>query len=50
MEEDLYTNRVKVHYIGYESDDDEWRDKAEIVTLKQEKEPGIAERLLLIMI
>ena len=45
--EDVYTNRVKVHYIGY--DNDEWRDKAEIVTLKHKMEPGSVGRLLAIV-
>ena len=45
VEEDVYTNRVKVHYIGYESDDDEWRDRTEIVTLKHKKEPDIVGKL-----
>lgn len=40
VEEDVYTNKVKVHYVGYGSDDDEWRDRTEIVTLKPEYEPG----------
>ena len=34
VEEDVLTQRVKVHYIGYGSEDDEWRDKDEIVHLK----------------
>ena len=34
VEEDVLTQRVKVHYIGYGSEDDEWRDKDEIVDLK----------------
>ena len=29
-----------MHYIGYDSDDDEWRDRADIVTLKPVQEPG----------
>ena len=33
VEEDVLTQRVKVHYIGYGSEDDEWRDKDEIVDL-----------------
>ena len=40
VEEDVYNNKVKVHYIGYDSDDDEWRDKADIVSLKPQHEPG----------
>ena len=40
VEEDVYTNRVKVHYIGYDSDDDEWRDRADIVSFKPRHEPG----------
>ena len=39
VEEDVLTQRVKVHYIGYGSEDDEWRDKDEIVHLKP-KLPG----------
>ena len=38
VEEDVYNNKVKVHYIGYDSDDDEWRDKADIVSLKPQHE------------
>ena len=34
IDEDVYTGRVKVHYVGYESEDDEWRDKDEIVYLQ----------------
>lgn len=34
VEEDVLTQRVKVHYIGYGSEDDERRDKDEIVDLK----------------
>lgn len=40
VEEDVHANRVKVHYIGYDSDDNEWRDRADIVTLKPVQEPG----------
>ena len=28
-------NRVKIHYIGYGSEDDEWRDADDIVNLNQ---------------
>ena len=43
MEDKLYPvevteralNRVKIHYIGYGSDDDEWRDADDIVDLTQ---------------
>ena len=38
LEEDVYTSRVKVHYVGYDSEHDEWRDKADIVHLKTQ--PG----------
>ena len=38
IEEDVYTSRVKVHYVGYDSEHDEWRDKADIVHLKTQ--PG----------
>ena len=38
--EDVYNNRVEVHYIGYDSDDDEWQDKADIVSLKPQHESG----------
>ena len=34
VEEDVLTQRVKVHYIGCGSEDDEWRDKDKIVHLK----------------
>ena len=34
VEENVLTQRVKFHYIGYGSEDDEWRDKDEIVDLK----------------
>ena len=40
VEEDVYNNRVKVHFIGYDSDDDEWRNKADIVSLKPEYKSG----------
>ena len=36
--DDVYTSRVKVHYVGYGSEYDEWRDKADIVNLKTQ--PG----------
>lgn len=32
--EDVYNSRVKVHFVGYDSGCDEWRDKADIVSLK----------------
>ena len=32
VEED-YTGRVKVHYTGYDSDCDEWRNKEDIVVI-----------------
>lgn len=38
IEEDVYTSRVKVHYVGYDSEHDEWRDKADIVHLNTQ--PG----------
>ena len=31
IEEDTTNRRVKVHYTGYSSDDDEWRGKEDIV-------------------
>lgn len=34
IEEDVYTSKVKVHYVGYDSEYDEWRDNADIVHLK----------------
>ena len=38
--EDVFTQRVNVHYIGYRSEDDKWRNADEIVNLKL-KLPGI---------
>ena len=32
VEENVYNSRVKVHYVGYDSACDEWRDKADIVS------------------
>ena len=40
VEEDVYNSRVKVHYVGYDSGCDEWRDKADIVSLKPQYESG----------
>ena len=40
VEEDVHNSRVKVHYIGYDSDDDEWRDKADTVSMKPQYESG----------
>lgn len=34
VEEDAYTGRVKVHYTGYGSDCDEWRNKEDVVTIQ----------------
>ena len=34
IEEDEYTGRVKVHYIDYGAEHDEWRDKTDIVITK----------------
>ena len=34
IEEDEYSGRVKVHYIGYGPEHDEWRDKKDVVVLK----------------
>ena len=34
VEEDSYNERVKVHYLGYGSEDDEWRHKKDIVQMK----------------
>lgn len=34
VEEDHYNAKVKVHYTGYGSEDDEWRDKDDIVQFK----------------
>ena len=31
--ENDYTGRVKVHYTGYDSDCDEWRNKEDIVVI-----------------
>ena len=30
IERDTLNRRVKVHYVGYDSDDDEWRDEKDI--------------------
>ena len=37
---DAYNSRVKVHYVVYDSGCDEWRDKADIVSLKPQYESG----------
>ena len=34
LEEDTTNGRVKVHYTGYGSEHDEWRDKNDIVVMK----------------
>ncbi len=34
VEEDPYNSRVKVHYVGYGVEEDEWRDKADITVMK----------------
>ena len=34
VDEDPYNGRVKVHYVGYGPEDDEWRDKKDIVEVK----------------
>ncbi len=39
VEEDDETGRVKVHYVGYGDEDDEWKDGSEIV-LKSEPKQG----------
>ena len=39
IEEDTINSKVKVHYTGYGSDDDEWRDKQDIVVIEPPK-PG----------
>ena len=39
IEEDATNGKVKVHYTGYGSDDDEWRDKEDIVVVESSK-PG----------
>ena len=39
IEEDATNGKVKVHYTGYGSDDDEWRDKEDIVVVESPK-PG----------
>ena len=37
IEEDATNGKVKVHYTGYGSDDDEWRDKEDIVVVESPK-------------
>jgi len=39
LEEDDETGRVKVHYVGYGEEDDEWKDGSEIV-IKSEPKQG----------
>ena len=36
LERDEETKRVKVHYTGYGSSDDEWKDESDVVDLTQE--------------
>ena len=31
IQEDEYLGKVKVHYIGYGSEEDEWRDRSDII-------------------
>ena len=38
LEEDTTNGRVKVHYTGYSSDDDEWRDKKDIEIIEPPKQ------------
>lgn len=38
LERDEEAKRVKVHYTGYGSSDDEWKDKGDIVDFTQEHE------------
>ena len=38
VEEDDYTGRVKVHYIGYDSEYDEWRNKEYVVVIQPENQ------------
>ena len=39
VEEDDYTGRVKVHYIGYEYD--EWRNKEDVVVIQPENQGAL---------
>ena len=39
LEEDTTSGRVKVHYTGYGSEHDEWRDKNDIVVMEP-SQPG----------
>ncbi len=39
LEEDTTNGRVKVHYTGYGSEHDEWRDKNDVVVMEPSK-PG----------
>ena len=38
LEEDDLHGRVKVHYLGYDSQHDEWRDRDDIVSLQPRNE------------
>ena len=33
LECDEARNRVKIHYVGYDASDDEWREAADVVTI-----------------
>ena len=35
VEKNPLTHKVKIHYIGYDSDQDEWHDEADIVDLSE---------------
>ena len=41
IEEDEYTGRVKVHYIGYGTECNEWREKSDIVVTKHQEDTYI---------
>ena len=41
VEEDDYTGRVKIHYIGYDSDCDEWRNKKDVVVIQPQDQGAL---------
>ena len=36
-----YTSRVKVHYIGYDLEYDEWRNKEDVVVIQPENQGAL---------
>ena len=41
VEEDDFTSRVKVHYIGYDSEYDQWRNKEDVVVIQPENQGAL---------